>query len=804
MDATERLKEELFLSIRNDINIFNFIQLEAVDGLRVVNVENMSEQWISPRLGKTLGYSPEEMTTLYRDFDAHVVPEDLQLMKVLLREYNEGITNGHDHTIRYIHKNGSIIRMHCRGMVIRNKKDKPIRLICAHNDITDQNNAEEHEHIPVEKKVISESSDENPTLFGITKIINVEEALHKSEQRYRQLFDNMVNGFALHEMIYDSEGRPCDYRFLEVNAAFGRQTGLNPQSLIGHTVMEILPNTEESWIKTYAKVAETGKSLTFESYTAPLDRYFDVTVFSPSKGQFATIFSDITERKLREEEIHKLSQAVTQSPVSVVITDKGGSIEYVNPKFSTLTGYSFEEAIGKNPSILQSGETSLEEYQELWDTISSGNQWSGVFHNKKKSGELYWESAIISPIISAEGLITHYLAVKEDITIRKKMEEELKAAKEKAEESERLKSAFLANMSHEIRTPMNGILGFADLLREPKLSEEEHDQYLSIIETSGQRMLNIINDLINISKVESRQMKVFLTETNINEQLLFLYNFFKLEAKQKGLELSFTYPLKDEESYITTDREKVYAVLTNLIKNALKFTAEGTITVGYEEMGDTLRFFVRDTGVGIPATHLSAVFDRFQQVNSNLSSGIEGAGLGLSIAKAYIELLGGSIWVESEVGKGSTFYFTLPYSCNNNNPMEMPKQITMQEVPRKDYPEGISILIAEDDESSMKYLKAILKNKNFNLIFVNNGQLAVEACQNDSKINLVLMDIKMSVMDGYTAAKRIKQFRPQLPIIAQTAIAVETEKYTDVFDEYLVKPLSVATVMPAIEKVLNK
>ncbi|MDD4637884.1 MAG: PAS domain S-box protein, partial [Bacteroidales bacterium] len=639
--------------------------------------------------------------------------------------------------------------------------------------------------------------------IDITDLMETELELKKSEQQYRQHFENMSNAFALHEMIYDSEGRPCDYRYLEVNAAFGKQTGLNPQSLVGHTVMEILPNTEESWIKTYGEVAESGKTLTFENYSMELDRYFDVTVFSPNKGQFATLFTDITERRLREEKIQILLQAVAQSPVSIVITDKNGTIEYVNPKFSSLTGYSQEEAIGKNPRILQSGETARELYDDLWRSISSGKPWVGVLHNKKKSGELYWESVSISPIINADSLITHYVAVKEDITIRKTMEEELKAAKEKAEESERLKSAFLANMSHEIRTPMNGILGFADLLREPRLSEEEHDQYLSIIEKSGQRMLNIINDLVNISKVESGQMKLSMSETNINEQLLFLYNFFKLEAKQKGIELIFVYPLKDKDSNIITDREKVYAVLTNLIKNALKFTTEGSITIGYELDNDTLRFFVQDTGIGIPASHLTAVFDRFKQVDSELSSGIEGSGLGLSIAKAYIELLGGSIWVESEEGKGSTFYFTLPYLRDTSKSDEKPVYITKQGVSHKEYPQGISILIAEDDESSQKYLQAILSNMNFNLIFVRNGWEAVEACQNDPKINLVLMDIKMSVMDGYTAAKMIRQFRPQIPVIAQTAIAVDTEQYTDAFTEYLTKPVRASEIIAAIDKALN-
>ncbi|MCB8998924.1 MAG: PAS domain S-box protein [Bacteroidales bacterium] len=238
-------------------------------------------------------------------------------------------------------------------------------------------------------------------------------------------------------------------------------------------------------------------------------------------------FSDISIRKKAEEKIKELSQAVEQSPASIVITNLKGEIEYTNPKFTEITGYSPDEALGKNPRILKSGETSRDEYEKLWSTIASGKDWRGTFHNIKKNGELYWESASISPIRNYEGKITHFLAVKEDITERIQKENELRAAKEKAEESDRLKSAFLANMSHEIRTPMNGILGFAELLNTPGLSLEKQQKYISVIEKSGNRMLNIINDIISISKIESGQMEIDLQETNINEQMEFICSFFK-------------------------------------------------------------------------------------------------------------------------------------------------------------------------------------------------------------------------------------------------------------------------------------
>jgi len=243
---------------------------------------------------------------------------------------------------------------------------------------------------------------------------------------------------------------------------------------------------------------------------------------------------------------------------------------------------------------------------------------------------------------------------------------ELKAAKERAEESDRLKSAFLANMSHEIRTPMNGILGFADLLKNPELTGEEQQAYIKIIEKSGNRMLNIINQIIDISKIEAGLMEMHLSESNINEQIEYVYTFFKPEAEAKNISISINTPLPDKEVTIKTDREKLYAILTNLVKNAVKYSHEGSIEIGYRlqhiNPADMIEFYVRDTGIGIPKDRQEAVFERFIQADIADRMAYQGAGLGLAITKAYVEMLGGSIYLESETGKGSTFYFTLPYS----------------------------------------------------------------------------------------------------------------------------------------------
>lgn len=243
------------------------------------------------------------------------------------------------------------------------------------------------------------------------------------------------------------------------------------------------------------------------------------------------------------------------------------------------------------------------------------------------------------------------------------MLEELIAAKEHAEQSDRLKSAFLANMSHEIRTPMNGILGFAGLLKEPNLTGEEQQEYIQIIEKSGARMLNIINDIVDISKIQSGLMEVSIKESNINEQIDYIYTFFRPEVEGKGMQFSYKNSLVSEESNIKTDREKLYAILTHLVKNAIKYSKEGAIEFGYIKRDETLEFYVKDTGIGIFKDSQAAIFELFIQADIGHRRAYQGAGLGLSIAKAYVEMLGGKIWVESEEGIGSTFYFTLPYNA---------------------------------------------------------------------------------------------------------------------------------------------
>ena len=385
---------------------------------------------------------------------------------------------------------------------------------------------------------------------------------------------------------------------------------------------------------------------------------------------------------------------------------------------------------------------------------------------------------------------------------------ELQRAKERAEESDRLKSAFLANMSHEIRTPMNGILGFSELLKNPELTGDEHQEYLCIIEKSGERMLNIINNIVDISKIESGLMKLDIGKSNINEQIEYIYTFFKPELEAKGIGFSFISSLPVSESIIYTDNEKVHAVLINLVKNAVKCTERGTIEFGYLKKGNFLEFYVKDSGIGIPKGRQDAIFERFIKADVTDKMARQGAGLGLSISKAYIEMLGGQIWVESEVGIGSTFYFTLPYDTRDEeivNQKDM-RDNNAERDPAAEVP-GLKILIAEDDETSGLLLGIGVKKISKEILKARTGVEAVKIYRDNPDIDLILMDIQMPELNGYEATRQIRQINKDVVIIAQTAYGLSGDREKAIeagCNDYMAKPIKNDELRSLIQKYFKK
>jgi hypothetical protein len=526
-----------------------------------------------------------------------------------------------------------------------------------------------------------------------------------------------------------------------------------------------------------------------------------------------------TEAQTNERRYQNLINTAPDIVYTLAASDN--TITLLNPAFETVTGWSHNEWIGKTYNTLVHPD-DLKLAKETFLQIMKGETPpSFELRILTKSG-MYLVCEFTNTPQFELGKIVGLLGIARDITDRKLAQQELIRAKEKAEESDRLKSAFLANMSHEIRTPMNGILGFSDLLKEPNLTGKKQQEYIKIIEKSGVRMLNIINDIVDISKIEAGLTEVNMKESNINEQIEYIYNFFKPEVEQKGMQLLFIKSLASKEAVIKTDREKLYAILTNLVKNAIKYTNEGAIEFGYHLKTDSkpaaLEFFVKDTGIGVPKDRQQAIFERFIQADISDKMAYQGAGLGLSITKAYVEMLGGKIWVESEEGNlpankqgksgGATFYFTIPY-IEQEEKIVVENVFSVDEAKNHVNPEssGLKVLIAEDDMPSEMLITIALKMFSKEILKVANGVEAVEVCRNNPDINLILMDIQMPEMNGYEAARQIRQFNKDVVIIAQTAFALQGDKEKAIeagCNDYISKPILKDGLLALIQKYFNK
>jgi len=552
------------------------------------------------------------------------------------------------------------------------------------------------------------------------------------------------------------------------------------------------------------------------------------------------ITTDIIERK-KAEEMLAFEQFLTQSlmdniPDSIYFKDKESRFIRINNALAQKHGFkNTSEAIGKTDFDFFTEEHARQAFDDEQQIIRTGQPLSKEEKETWPNSPDTWVSTTKLPLRDKEGNIIGTFGLSIDITVRKEIEllliqknqeigsqneeyialndelaqsnTELILAKEKAEESDRLKTAFLQNMSHEIRTPMNGILGFAELLKSPGLAGEKQQQFVRLIEQSGQRMLNIINDIVNISKIETGQIDIELKETNINLLLKHLYTFFKPEAEVKALSLTFKTGLSDESCKIETDGTKLTQVLSNLIKNAIKFTKSGTIEFGCNvvetlQPKSLIEFYVKDSGIGIAPDMQESIFERFIQVEMTASRNYEGAGLGLAISKAFVEKLGGKIWVKSELGKGATFFFNIPFNSTSINKVEK-----LSEAIKEGQLQFVNILIAEDDDICMIVLKEMLEIEKPNLYFANNGREALDIVKNKPEIQLVLMDLKMPVMDGFEATKLIKRIKPALPVIAQSAYAFSNDQdkaRKAGCDDFISKPVKREMLLSMIKKHLLK
>lgn len=521
------------------------------------------------------------------------------------------------------------------------------------------------------------------------------------------------------------------------------------------------------------------------------------------------VFSNVTEKYATEKAL-KESEALFSlfmkfSPIYTFIKEvssENSRIIIASENYIDLIGITGTEMRGKTMQELFPPEFAEKISRDDWDVVKSEQvlQIDEVLNNR------YFTTFKFPIVQNGKTLLAGFTI---DITERTKAERELIEAKEHAEESDRLKSAFLANMSHEIRTPMNGILGFAELLKAHDILDDEKQQYISVIENSGARMLNIINDILDIAKIEAGLMKVDLRNVNINEQIDQLYNFFNPEVEEKGMKLFFNTALTSENAIISTDSEKLFSILTNLIKNAVKYSEKGSIEFGYTVKSETepavLEFYIKDTGIGILKNRQKAIFERFVQADITSALARQGAGLGLAITKAYVEMLGGKIWVNSEEGVGSEFYFTIPYigakpkNINENKTISSKTSVSQHKISNP----GVKVLIAEDDEMSIKLVSIIIGGIASEILIARNGSEAVRICKENPDIDLILMDIQMPVLGGLEATVQIRRFFKHQIIIAQTAFAFAGDKEKAIAagcNDYITKPISKTELLSKINK----
>ncbi|OGR41933.1 MAG: hypothetical protein A2X35_11540 [Elusimicrobia bacterium GWA2_61_42] len=470
---------------------------------------------------------------------------------------------------------------------------------------------------------------------------------------------------------------------------------------------------------------------------------------------FLGLATDISARKRAELEMRKLSTAVKSSPTSIVITNREGLIEYANPKFLALTGYSEQELLGQNPRLISSGGTSKETYKELWDTLLDGREWNGELLNRKKNGELFWEHAAISPVKNSKGEILNFIAVKLDITDQKLARREIEKARDVAMQLARMKSEFLANMSHEIRTPMNAIIGMTGLLLDTPLNAQQRD-YVKTVNGAGEALLDIINDILDFSKMESGKLSIEKLEFDLRETVETTADLLAPRAQDRKLELAYLID-QDVPSALRGDQGRLRQVLLNLLGNAVKFTETGEVVLKVSKAGETeggvvLKFAVKDTGIGIPAEVQKNLFEVFTQADASTTRKYGGTGLGLSISKKLVELMGGSIGLESVHGQGSTFWFTLPF--------EKQGQAAAPEQARADVT-GVKTLIVDDNATNREIISRYLEAWKMRFEAVASGAAALEALRRAADggdpFRLAILDMQMPELDGLALARRIQE-----------------------------------------------
>lgn len=782
------LKKELYELIKTDESIFDFIQESSLDGLWYWDLETPENEWMNPKFWTVLGYNPDEMPHKASAWQNIINQDDLKLATENFTKHCENPNHPYDQIVRYRHKNSSTVWIRCRGMAIRDKKGKPIRMLGAHHDISEIKRKEQD-------------------------LINLNRKLEFNESKFRNMFDCHS---AIMLLIEPETGK-----IIDANKSAVKFYGYDLQKLLTFSIQDINQLNPEQVREERLKAKKfkcnyfifphklsSGEVRNVEVHSTPINHQGKQILFS--------IIHDITDRIQAEKELIKAKEKAENSEFQkntmvanigdvIVIIDHDGNNRYKSPNVEKLFGWKPEELIGNN-AFDNVHPDDIEQARIFINSLLSEPNKTGIteVRYRHKNGSYNWieftgSNLFHDPVIN--GILGNY----HDISERKNTEAELIKAKEKAEEANRLKTEFLNNMSHEIRTPMNGIIGFSSILDKPDLSEEKRKYYSKIVQNSSHQLLRIIDDILAISTLETKQENINETELCLNDLLMELFSIFNLKSKERNIPLYLKKALHDDQSYILSDKTKLNKIISNLLENALKFTSEGFIEFGYYLEKSNLILYVKDSGIGISPKNHEIIFERFSQEDKEISRKLGGLGLGLSICKENAKLLGGVITLESEKGKGSTFYVTIPYKPIQKADNNTSKSIDSKQKTNDKY----TILVAEDEEVNYLYIEVLFENEiegDYNLIHAKNGKEAIEICAIDNNIDLVLMDIKMPIMNGLEATEKIKEKSPNLPIIAQTAYSTESDKQLALkhgCDDFISKPIDKEKLYGLINKYLN-
>lgn len=821
----QELKKKLALADQN-VNayrkFFDFSS-EAI----IVHIDGIVTD-VNETVTDMFGYTREE---LINKNIINIIPLKKYIPTILDRMKNE---SNSVYTIEGVHKNGLIIPIELRARTIKTAQGH-IRLTSA-RDISNQIRTENSLRIKNEELILSK------------------DAVSEQERKFETLFNLSFNAYVIHK----------DGVIQEVNDVFTELYGYTKDDAKGLNIYKTLyPNKEK--IERIIKKREPEKRSYFVGKQMRKDgSLFDAEIIGSyeilngEEVRLVTI-KDISElvrseQQLKEQnkellnrnrELELVSEEVVSSRNTFYqsIHDNQFNISENDLKKVTVYGrwdYNFQEnkfswtdevkdIVGYDADSINSTiETFIENVhpedrddleRAFFQALKSRNLFKAEFRFNSKDGQEkyvlaqgvadYTEDKSVSTIIGTMIDITDRKMIENNLKRQKdhylKLNEELIISRKKAEDSEKLKTSFFSNMSHEIRTPMNGILGFSSLLMEPELSDEERLEYSQVIVDSGKRLLHIVNDILDISKLQSDTFKILKSETKVNRLLDTLYSLFSQEKKVQDGHIKFTLqkPLCDEDCLITTDHNRLNQILTNLLSNAMKFTEKGRINFGYRVVGDALNFFVEDSGIGVPDDMKEKIFEPFRQVEGHLVKEHGGTGLGLAISRKLTHLLGGEMALDSKEGQGSKFSFTLPY---NKSLADVNVKKTV--LPQKNLKESIKdicLLIAEDDEINFLFYKSFLGNR-LRLLRAKNGQEAIDMVKTNAEIDIILMDVKMPLMSGIEAMKKIKSFMPKLPIIAQTAYAMPEDKkmvFDAGADDYISKPINRRLLLEKIKELCH-